>query len=44
MTNKPTAGGRFRLAIHEEKPLQIIGTLNAYAALMAQRTGYRAIY
>jgi methylisocitrate lyase len=44
MTNKPTAGGRFRLAIHAEKPLQIIGTLNAYAALMAQRTGYRAIY
>lgn len=44
MTNKPTAGGRFRLAIHEEKPLQIIGTLNAYAALMAQRTGYRALY
>ena len=44
MTNNPTAGGRFRLAIHEEKPLQIIGTLNAYAALMAQRTGYRAIY
>ncbi len=39
-----TAGGRFRLALREEKPLQIIGTVNAYAAMMAKRVGYRAIY
>ena len=44
MTQTLTAGGRFRLAIAEEKPLQIIGTVNAYAAMMATRTGYRAIY
>jgi methylisocitrate lyase len=44
MTQTLTAGGRFRLAIAEEKPLQIIGTVNAYAAMMARRTGYRAIY
>ena len=44
MTQTLTAGGRFRLAIAEEKPLQIIGTVNAYAAMMAKRTGYRAIY
>ena len=44
MTQTLTAGGRFRLAIGEEKPLQIIGTVNAYAAMMATRTGYRAIY
>ena len=44
MTQTLTAGGRFRLAITEEKPLQIIGTVNAYAAMMATRTGYRAIY
>ncbi len=44
MTQSLTAGGRFRLALREEKPLQIIGTINAYAALMAQRTGFRAIY
>jgi len=44
MTQTLTAGGRFRLAIREEQPLQIIGTVNAYAAMMATRTGYRAIY
>ncbi len=44
MTEKLTAGGRFRLALREEKPLQIIGTVNAYAAMMATRTGYRAVY
>jgi methylisocitrate lyase len=44
MTQKLTAGGRLRLAIREEQPLQIIGTINAYAAMMATRTGYRAIY
>ncbi|MFZ5699115.1 MAG: methylisocitrate lyase [Pseudomonadota bacterium] len=44
MTRKLTAGGHFRLALREEKPLQVIGTVNAYAAMMAKRTGYRAIY
>jgi methylisocitrate lyase len=44
MTSKLTAGGRFRLAIREEKPLQVMGTVNAYAAMMATKVGYRAIY
>ena len=44
MTQTLTAGGRLRLAIREEKPLQIIGTVNAYVAMMARQTGYRAIY
>lgn len=44
MTQILTAGGRLRLALREEQPLQIIGTVNAFAAMMAQRTGYRAIY
>lgn len=44
MTDKLTAGGRFRRAIAEEKPLQVMGTVNAYAAMMATRVGYRAIY
>lgn len=44
MTSPLTAGGRFRLALREEQPLQIIGTVNAFAAMMAKRTGYRAIY
>ena len=37
-------GARFRRAMKEEKPLQIVGTINAYTALMAARLGYRAIY
>ncbi len=44
MTQKLTAGGRFRQAIREEKPLQVMGTVNAYAAMMATKVGYRAIY
>ncbi|MBI5618231.1 MAG: methylisocitrate lyase [Gammaproteobacteria bacterium] len=44
MTQKPTAGGRFRQALRDEKPLKIIGTVNAYAAMMAKQTGFRAIY
>lgn len=39
-----TPGQRFRQAIIDEQPLQIIGTINAYHAMMAERTGYRAIY
>src|SRR3954462_9172034 len=39
-----TAGARFREALSKEHPLQIIGTICAYHALMAKRVGYRAIY
>jgi methylisocitrate lyase len=39
-----SAGDRFRRALDEEKPLQIVGTPNALVALMAERAGYRAIY
>lgn len=39
-----SAGSRFRQALNEEDPLQIVGTINAYAALMAEQVGYRAIY
>jgi len=34
----------FRKALAEEQPLQIMGTINAYCARMAERVGYRAIY
>lgn len=44
MSEKLTAGGRFRKALSEEKPLQIMGTINPYCAMMAERVGYRAIY
>ncbi len=39
-----SAGARFRAAVASEKPLQIVGTINAYSAHMAQRTGFHAIY
>jgi methylisocitrate lyase len=39
-----SAGKRFREALAQEKPLQVIGTINANHALMAKRVGYRAIY
>lgn len=37
-------GARFRAALREESPLQIVGTINANHALLARRAGYRAIY
>ena len=39
-----TPGRRFREAWTEEDPLQIVGAINAYAALMAASVGYRALY
>ncbi|MBD9517737.1 MULTISPECIES: methylisocitrate lyase [unclassified Pseudomonas] len=43
MSNK-TAGQRFREALAEEKPLQVIGAINANHALLAKRAGFKAIY
>lgn len=40
----PTAGARFKKALSEESPLQVIGTINANHALLAKRAGYKAIY
>ena len=39
-----SAGARFRQALAQEKPLQIAGAINAYAARLAERVGFRAIY
>jgi len=39
-----TSGQKFRAALASEKPLQIAGAINAYAALLAQRAGFRAVY
>ena len=39
-----TPGQKFRQAIVDESPLQIVGTLNAYCALLAEKSGFRAIY
>lgn len=39
-----SAGLRFRQALANSKPLQIVGTTNAYFALMAEQTGFQALY
>ncbi len=39
-----SAGVRFRAALEAERPLQIVGTINAYTALLAERAGHKAIY
>ena len=39
-----TPGSKFRQALVDEKPLQIVGAINAYTARMAQATGYKALY
>ncbi len=44
MSNQATAGQRFRAALAAEKPLQIIGAINANHALLAKRAGFHAIY
>ena len=41
---QPSPGERLRAAVEAERPLQIVGTINAYAALLAERAGFRAIY
>ena len=44
MNKQATAGARFRSALSAETPLQIIGAINAYHALLATQTGYKALY
>jgi methylisocitrate lyase len=39
-----SAGARLRAAIEAERPLQVVGAINAYAARMAEATGFRALY
>ncbi|MDP1765933.1 MAG: methylisocitrate lyase [Methylotenera sp.] len=44
MTQVATAGARFRAALSAEKPLQIIGAINAYHAMLATQSGFKALY
>ena len=44
MGDLKTPGARFRRAVRQGKPLQIVGVVNAYVAIMAQRVGHRALY
>jgi methylisocitrate lyase len=43
-TTAPSAGAKLRAAIAAEKPLQVVGAINAYVARMAEATGFRALY
>ena len=44
MTESTSPGARFRVALAAERPLQVIGAINANHALLAQRAGFRALY
>ncbi len=45
MPSKPRSpGARLRAALKAERPLQVVGTINAYCALLAERAGFRAVY
>jgi len=44
MSDRTTPGARLRRAVQEERPLQVVGAINAYHAMMAGRVGYRALY
>jgi methylisocitrate lyase len=44
MTHRDSPGRRLRRAVESESPLQVVGAVNAYHALMAERVGYRALY
>lgn len=44
MTQAATAGARFRAALKAEKPLQIICAINAYHAMLATQSGFKALY
>ena len=39
-----TPGEKFRLALSENKPLQVVGAINAYCAMLAESAGHHAIY
>jgi methylisocitrate lyase len=44
MASLASAGARFRAALVEENPLQVVGAVNAYTAMLAQASGFRALY
>ena len=44
METEKSPGARFRRAVREERPLQVVGAINAYCALLAERQGFRALY
>ncbi len=43
-SNNNSPGALFRAAVAEEKPLQVVGAINAFTARMAEATGFKALY
>ena len=39
-----TPGEKFKLALNKSRPLQVVGTINAYCAMLAESAGHNAIY
>jgi methylisocitrate lyase len=44
MSLSASAGARLRAAVESERPLQVVGAVNAYSALLAERSGFNALY
>ena len=44
MSNLTSAGARFRGAVAQERPLQVVGVISAYAARLAEAAGFKALY
>ena len=44
MTDQNSPGSKLRKAVSQNDPLQVVGTVNAYSAIMAQKLGHKAIY
>lgn len=44
MSERLSPGAKFRKALEQNKPLQVVGTINAYTAMMAQKLGHNAVY
>lgn len=44
MTDRLSPGAKFRQALEQNKPLQVVGTIHAYSAMMAKKIGHQAIY
>jgi methylisocitrate lyase len=44
MSGTVSAGARLREALRAERPLQVVGAINAYCALLAEQVGFRALY
>src|SRR5258708_33112268 len=40
----PSPGARLRAALRIERPLQVVGAINAYTAILAEKTGFKALY